>query len=367
MHVRLVDEQADALIDAEEQQTRQAVRQALRSLTQPLDVMRVAEGNPDVRALIQCCADVLVEILDGDGGERIVDRQYAFVLQTLRLNSLLPIGRTQAKFFVNDPPDASTAYLGIQLRTTEQNRDTGQPGANEVWMPISHDDAAAIESVAKSTNNPRMDVVRVIDLAGWMMDDPARQWTHFLSLHYGEWQHLDGTSQASRAHLAANPSARREALDLLRARLYPSGILGAEMHYIARGESGARRTLQGTANGVPWICEGIDASAWARHVHELASRVVDESGRAVQQRAAGLGLLHALHIDERIWRAVQHSTFSDMTASFGQRGAIIDALLATALDATEDATIASLAQDLAAADLPLFEHGPAGWDVFPAK
>lgn len=364
MHVRRYDGDVATNTDAQ-QLTRQLAHQALLTLAQPGDELRV-DGTPEIRALLAACAKKVREATAGAAGERLVDRQMPLIAQLLRLNGLLPIGRTQSKFFVNAPPDNDLGYLGVQLRTTEHARDSGRASVNEIWLPINKDDARAIERVAAQTGSPRMEIVRLIDLTGDLLADDGTRWAHLIALRYGDWCHLYGPNPAVQTELEADPERRAAATATIQHRLQPAGMLAAEMT-IARGRHGAARTHRHTEASQSWHCHGIAASAWARHVHERAAAVLDSTGRTNRQRQIGLDLLRALQIDTRLVQALADGNFSHVTSTVGRRGDIIDALLLTGRDASNDQSIAALAQELANADLPLFEHGPSGWDVGPAK
>jgi len=343
------------------------VSQALASLSRPEDAQRVAQADAVEAQFLEASAAALRGYLETDAGQGTVAGTVDLANMVLRLNSVLPIGRAQGKFFVNRFPGEDMAYMGIQARTTEAKASDGIPSVNAIWLPIKRSAADTIAAHYQQAGNPRMEVTRLIDLGGHVFSGAAYS-SHFFAYKYGDWLDVYGTSPAVDSHLKADPEAYANALTLARARLYPNDMLRAECELIARGSPGAQRTRDWIDASFSWRYQEIEVGApWARHVHQLAKQVLDPSTRRARQRHAGCLLLEGLRLDPVLIETVADSNFSTITEQIHHRDEIIDALLATARYPVAGDALASLAALTADAGFPVFSEGPQGWDVCPSK
>lgn len=363
MHLRPLDEDGAAQDAREDSLMRRLMREPMLSLGRSGDETRVAGAGPDLEEGLAAFIRAAQAHLDGPAGAEKIERQFAMALYVLRMNSLLPIGRTQGKFFVNDVPEAGNGLLGLKIHTAEAARPSGSPSMDEIWTPISHADAEHIARVYKETGNPRMEVVRLIDMAGAALGAPQLRSSHFIALRYGDWSMLNSPNIAVQAHFGENPDQYAATMAFVDRRLYASGAAAAEMKIIARGKQGAMRTRDGTVPGQRWDWDGADVSAWADHVHQRALAVLDETQRTAQQRRSGIELLRALGTDPAIVAALSTGNFSDMLARAGRHDEVIAAMLATGRIPTHDSEVAAIARHLASYGLPLFEKGQDGWDI----
>src|SRR4030095_4884434 len=170
----------------------------------------------------------------------------------ITLGSLLPIGHTNAKFFINVDRALSTSYLATQMRTTEAHFSDGNPSMNGLWFPIDHSGGEQIAASYRRLGNPRLQVTRVIDLTGLSIREVRLGGVHLLAYRYGDWFDIRGASQTVNVLLDRDDDHRAHIREFVHDRLYPNPLIRAEIDVIARGVRGAARTRDWIAKSQSW-------------------------------------------------------------------------------------------------------------------
>jgi hypothetical protein len=346
-----VDEEQEALFSAR-------VTEALSSLSRDEDIDRVPGAGEPTRALVG-------RHMEPTGTDDNVDRCARLAGEMLQLNSMLPIGRTQGKFYLNIDPGNGTGHIGIQFRTTECSAKTGLSSVNSAWFTIPAESAEAIRAHYLDSADPHVEVTRVIDLANTALPI-ARFWApHLIAFKYGDWLHVQGTSQATELFFSRQPDFRAHAADMIGGRLYPRGMLAAEVKFIARGDHMARRTRD-------WIdqsdrfADAADSAPWAALVREKAERVLAGTHRRPLQQSAARQLLDGVGLHRELVDTLVGSSYATLTEYLPEcRPQLIDALFRTARFPSKDGAISQLASRLDDEGLTLFAEGPLGWDIVP--
>lgn len=335
-------------------------RQALTSLTRDDDLDRVpaaSDGTPDI----------IGRYTQATKDEIRVESCANLARQMLHLKSMLPIGRTQGKFYLNVNSAKQNGYLGIQFRTTEMSVKNGVSSVNSAWFTIPRESAELIRTRYLDTADPRMEVTRVIDLGNIAFPGVRLPSPHLIIFKYGNWLHVQGASQATELLLERDPALRVHAAEVVASRLYPTGMIAAETRFIARGERMAERTRDWIDRSSQWG-DDSDATPWAMAVRDKAQRVLDGTHRRRLQREAGRELLGEIGLHHELVDTVVESDFSTLTQHLVEhRAQLIDTLFRTARYPVQDVSIASLASSLEDEGLELLAKGPFGWDIAPCE
>jgi hypothetical protein len=361
MHLALVEPGSEPT-DAGPALVATRIKQAFSSLCRPEDVERVAGSGEFTAQLLRVSGCYMHSHLT-DNVHEYVEWGIRVVDDLVRLNSILPVGRVRGKFFINNAPDQPSSFMGVQLRTTEAPAE-GAGAVNEIWQTVDRSAGDAIAAHYKQAGSPRIDVTRLIDLGGFVLPGPGPlSCSHFFAYKYGDWFDLFGTTPTTDAALRSDAQQYARAVALVSARLYPQGMLAAEAKFIARGELGALRTRDWIDNAPSWDCDGQgSAIEWARHVRQLADKVLDNSKRRARQHHAARHMLEQMQLEHELIDAVSTGNFSSITEQVHHRAEIIEALLRSARHPVADDSISSVAALLADAGFAIFKKGSRGWD-----
>jgi len=342
---------------------RRQLGEALSSAVRQEDLDRFADAHEFVRmALGSLRKKLRTEIED------VLDQRAALVDGLAASGSILPIGRTAAKFFLNVDEKASEAYLATQIRTTEDHVTNHQPSINGFWFPIDFSSGEQIKANYRKLGSPRMEVTRVIDLAGYIWGDGARP-SHVLVFSYGDWLEIYGANPAIQNRLGENPDKKASFAKLVRTRLYGRAVERAEADLIARGEITARRTLNWIDRSKSWAFAEyrVNAEPWVGHIRSLAQLVLRKETRLHNQTEAARSLLSSLFGDACLAEDIVKSGFENLTENTGEsRTALVDVLFKTAQQPKRDARMDEVGAAFASSALPILSLGKLGWDVRPA-
>jgi hypothetical protein len=363
---RLVTGTADTSSRAANQRTEvtRRVREALSSLTRQEDVERVSPTGEVTSFLLREGAQILK-----DNAEELANRRAKLVEHFMTLGTILPIGRTAAKFFVNVDSGASTSYLATQIRTMEAHVSDGNPSINGFWFPIDRMEGELIASSFRQLGSPRLQVTRLIDLGGTLLPSWPHPGNHFLTFSYGGWFGVRGSTLAIDALLNEDIEYKAGVLDLLRTRLYPPPPLRAELEIIAPGKRGAERTRNWISQSASWSIDGypVEVESWTKYISALAERVSVEEDRLTRQRDAAEKLVSQLIGDAQLAKDLATSDFETLTDNApDQREALVKALFKTAQRPTTEADVTAAVVTFTSSSLNLFSSGTCGWDVHPA-
>jgi hypothetical protein len=342
---------------------RDRVRQAFSSLSRDEDQHRVPDGNAFTTALCAMAAGLL--------RERGTDEDYVNIAEHLAvLGTLLPIGRAGARFFLNLDPEGPTPYLALTIRTTEAHVSDGSPSVNGLWLPIPSDAGRSIAASFRRLGIPRLEVSRVIDLAGILFPNEGVRGHHVLVFRYGDWLDVRGATQGVQILLDRDPEWKSRVTTVLRQRLYPETLERAERELMGSGRRAAERTRDWIDRSSSWTIDGhpVEAGPWVRHVRALAQRVLASGEeRHARQFAAAHGLLLALFDQPALAHGVVHEGFEILTEHKAHsREHIVQALFRTAQRPERSDAIASAAA-VVNSRVQLFVEGPHGWDIRSAN
>ena len=343
---------------------KERLRQALSSLSRPEDITRLARINAPTRILLEAAAQTLNENVD-----KAVERYSDLVEWVITRDSLLPIGHTSAKFFVNINTDRPTSYLATQMRTSEARMSDGSPSINGSWFSIDHASGQQIATSFRRLGEPRLQVTRVIDLTDIAVPDGRLLSLHLLVYRYGDWFDIRGVTPSIDALLNQDADYRDSIRNLVRARLYPEPFIHAATNVIARGERGAARARDWVAGSKAWSIGDIpvEVEDWAGHVQALAERILAHDERRTTQVQAARALTLALFADNAFVDNLLGKDFETLTENApDQREHLISVLFTTAQKPKADAAIGEAVTTFASAGLKIFSAGVHGWDVCAA-
>lgn len=343
------------------------MRQALTALTKPEDAERMKSSRGASRWGAGLAARHIREYMNSPSFNEQFSQHCNLVSLHMARRSLLPIGRTSAKFFVNIGSEDSDSCLVTLLRTTEAHVKHGEPSINMASTVLRRESAERLAKAAECIGDPRIDVTRVIDLGGAVAGRPGLSGWHFLAYHYYDWFELRGSTNAVDAILNDVLAETPGLLDIFESRLYPDRLTRAEAEIIAQGERGARRTRDWIDQSRKWQFMGIflDMDFWADHVRGLADRVIAEADRPILRRQSAKRLIAALFDSETLAEHVVEEGFSQLTNEISEhRDAILDVLIRTAAirdcDNAEVATVVDMLRDCG---LDIMARTASGWDV----
>jgi hypothetical protein len=349
--------------------SRRCLREALASLSRPEDDVRVAHSNEFTRGLLRACAQTLRENLEAPASERHIARLVGMVGRLGLLGSLLPIGRTAARFFLNLDATAPGGVLATLLLTTEEHVEDGKPSINRLEISIDRTSGERIASTYRRLRDPRIDVSRVIDLGAVFTPDSDLNGTHLLAFNYGTWFDIRGPTSVVEEILMQDGEQRTKLRDLVRARLHPTSIERAEIAMIARGDRGAMRTRDWIARSDSWVIADhiVDVKDWTQHIGVLTERILGGDERRARQRDAARSLITTLFKDASMANSLTDMNFATLTEQAkGRREEIVDALFKTAQQPSAEPAIGYAASVLSAPGLRIYSMGAHGWDVCAA-
>ncbi len=194
--------------------------------------------------------------------------------QLFEQGCLLPIGRCDASFAANCPPDGDVPYLTAAApRTTDQSlAGKDHPSYNIVALPVTAEEFDAIEAVYHRTGAPRMRVTRVIDLANVLSAELPD--LHVLVFQYGDAELVRTTSMViDFARASASTGRPPEYLKaVLSARLPQDGLPQlAQATDIATHAPRTLARLDGArASGAPTTPLVPAQADWAAELRERA-------------------------------------------------------------------------------------------------
>lgn len=345
------------------------LRQALASLTRPEDDGRVKTASEETEFLLKEGSN----ILRGHSETAQFETTLAIAINRVGglglLGTLLPIGSTAGRFFVNIGPGDRDAFLNVQILTTEEHEEDRQPSIN--WISLRIDKATA-ERIAASYRRlaiPRLQVTRIIDLGGLVTPDPHFTGAHLLAFHYDDWFDIRGPVDAMDIIIRQSKETQGDLFKLVKARLYPEPLERSELEKVARGQLGATRTRDWIRASKAWFIGDIafEVADWAQHVGSLAERVLDTEARRPRQRMAAQALVAALFADEALANDLVEKGFDGITEGApDRREEIVSQLLRTAQQPSFEAAAAAAAAALAASGRPILSRGALGFDVHAA-
>jgi hypothetical protein len=343
------------------------VKEAHAALTSAADAERVGGASAVCRMLMSKCGETIAQYNVTPTGEANIADDAELAQGYINLGSLLPIGRAFAKFWLNNDEPAGNSFLMTQLRTAEAHVETGDPSINGFGFPIDRDEGKELAEHYRRTGIPRLEVARVIDLAGFVIPQPG---LHFLAFAYDGGGHLwlQGSSQATDEILRRDPALLRWLTDRVEARLWPSPEARAEVEVIAKGEAGAARTRDWINASPEWQIDEtkVPVEPWAHHVHDHAERALDKAVRDRTQRDASRQLLTALSDNQILAEAIVTYRLGLVKKYAAEREELTDALFRTARKPGPDDWIEAHATGLASDGFSVFSKTTRGWDVRPA-
>jgi Arc/MetJ-type ribon-helix-helix transcriptional regulator len=339
------------------------LREAMSTVIRQKDLDRFANAPEFVRVAVESLQSKLDAELN-----RTVDQRAQLVDGLAASDSILPIGRTAAKFFLNIDESASTAYLATQIRTTEKHVENGRPSVNGFWIPIAYEGSKQVRVNYRELASPRMEITRIIDLAGFVWGDGARP-SHMLVFSYGDWVEIRGANPAVNSLLREHPETMALMERLVRGRLYPSPLQRAEADVMARGKLGAARTLDWIHRSKSWsVAEyAVDMQPWADHVMALAKSVLDENRRRQQQKEAARALISQVFGDKTLADSIVDVGFESLAEHPNMsRSMLVDVLFKTAQKPSQEPEVEAIGTAFALSALPILSSGNLGWDIRPA-
>jgi hypothetical protein len=342
------------------------LRQALASLTRPEDDSRLIGANAETNFLLREASQALRKYSDTAKFEERLKLWVARVGYFRVLQTLLPIGRTDARFFINADSQRPDAFLNVQILTTEEHEEDHKPSINGMTIRIDRITAEQIASSYRRLAIPHIEVTRVIDLGGFTT--PNRHFTgvHIMAFHYNNWLDIRGPTGFIDRALSENPEVRANLRKMIKARLYPDPVERAELEKIAQGDLGAARTRDWINKSEAWLIGSrpVEVGNWANHVRILAERVLDAGQRRSRQNKAARALVAALFADEPLARDLTEKDFDTLTESAPhRRGEMNVQLFKTAQRPSSEAAVADAAAVFAACGFPILSKGAQGWDV----
>jgi hypothetical protein len=345
------------------------IGQARRTLTNPSDVDRISAANELCRWILASSSEALADGLEQPDSQRRLAEYVDRHAHLIAAGSLLPIGRTAAKFFLNSDPESPNSRLALQLRTTEAHAKTGQPSMNGWWIPADKKAGELIAHHYRRSGASRVEVTRIIDLGGVVTPQARQLGIHFLAYGYGDWFDIGGPSQAIDALIAMDDGRRAGVRDLTRERIQPTPIARAELEIMAPGHRGAERTRSWIDGSTVWQIgdDEVPVQEWATHVRNLAENVNSDSARRTRQQQSARDLLECLFNDALFARNVVDAGLAGLTARCPEhRHDIVGALFRSAKLAGPDPFCEQHNSMLHGLGFAVFHRGTTGWDVKPA-
>lgn len=340
--------------------------QALASLTRPEDRERVENAGAETILLLEHGAQVLRDHFQTNSFANTLAAEVARVGHLSVLGTLLPIGSTAARFFVNMEPSRPDARLILQILTTEKHEEDHKPSINAMLIAIDRSSAERISASYRRLAIPRLELTRLIDLGGFATVDPHYAGVHMFAFYYDGWFDVRGPTAVPDIVIGKDPGNRNELVKIARARLYPEPLERAELEKLARGDRGAMRTREWINNSRSWSIGDVqvDVGEWANHVKALAERVLAAGARQPRQRQAARMLLVSLFAEQSLARDFVEMDFDSLTERVPERREqIITALFKTAQRPDSDTATATVAAALTSCGYAILAQGEHGWDV----
>lgn len=288
-----------------------------------------------------------------------------FANQLLVLGSFLPIGRMKASFHLCIDPVNGSGRLLLLLRTTEHHMDGGS--SMNVWgTSLSPESAEHLAGLVERGGPTRMEVTRVIDLAGIATKELGVSGWHLFAVRCDDWFELRGATVEVQALLDARPELAKDLAEIVRMRLYPEGLVRAERDHMASGRPAARQAIDWIDQSRQWELDGepVDAMSVVEQVRTMAEALVSESVDQERRRKAMSALASAVLSDEALALRLSGSDFWSLTAEApDQRRTIATALFQTAHGDGDEDLVQEAVAALGTCGCNFFVQHGHGWDV----
>lgn len=338
------------------------VEEALSSLTCAEDVKRFKHTNSFTFSFFQEASQVLKASVEKS------KEQSTKILECLtRINGLLPIAYTDARFFLNVGQEPS--FLWVHLRTTEEHIMHGMPSTNEFVLTISQESGRQLAKAFHRLGKPRLQITRLIDLEGLVFPGEHLLGSHLIAYNYGDWLEIFGANPVVEQALKRDNDYYEFIRNLIRTRISPAEIHQAEHNLIMPGYCGAKRTNEWINRSTQWLFNDnpVSVQNWAEYVRILGDRVRQENERHPRQARVAKTLVTALHGDEEVANKLFQEDFETVTEQIPElREGVVAALFKTAIQPSFASEITEVAARFAANGLDLFSEKPYGWDVHAA-
>jgi hypothetical protein len=345
------------------------LKEALASLTRPEDIDRIKNPTEHTAMLVPQAAYAMHKHFATESFKQQLEDETNRVYALNLIGSLLPIGSSTGRFFVNRDPNQERAALSVQLVTTEKHVTNRKPSINVPTIAIEQIAAEQIAKRYQRSAEPRLAVTRLIDLTGTALGDAKARGIHVLAYRYGDWFEVRGPTTLVDKAIRKNPTSYEQLCKLVHARLYPTPIERQEVETLAKGDAGAQRTLDWITRSTNWHFNNVslEVSDWAARVKRLASDVLDVTARRPRQQFAAEALLLGLLGDAKLAQSLAHNRFEELTTAMSQhREDMLAEIFKTAQRPSTEPVSATAAKMLDACGLRLLVETQHGWDVRPA-
>jgi len=345
---------------------RMQLHQAFASLTRPEDASRVTDANEFSQIIIEQAAASSRAYFETSRFDEEISHYTDRVNRLTEIGAFMPIGRTAARYFLNLDLQLPVSMLATQMRTTEKNAESGQPGINGLWFPIPHDGAQKIAAAYRKSGKPRLEVTRIMDLSG--PSSAAPQYMHLFVYRYDDWFDIRGTSPVGDGFLDKNPEEKERFRFLLKLKLYPPALILAERNIISRG-AGVTRTRDWLSRTTEWEFQNEDfpVGDWADYVLQLTKDATSEEYRRNLQFRAAEALVSLIFGRPDLARQTVHDGFAIMSEEISWlREDLVQAFFKTAQNRRDDPSVNQIAQAAAKAGFAVFAEYEHGWDVTAA-